>query len=242
MLEIRHTDKSDPDATRNAYNKIYSSTGILLRDSFYLWLIDLLKPVPGKLLVDISTGEGRLPVLAQKKGLRVVGLDFALAGLLKVSHQTSDIDWVTGDGEGLPLKDQCADYVTHVGSLEHYMNPVLGAGEIGRILKPHGKACIFVPNSFGIFGNIKTVWRTGDLFDDGQPLQRYATRRQWEILLENGGLKVERTVGYGEIETPRTRQDLLWMIKKPQKFLRAVLALATPLNLANHFAFICTRA
>ena len=242
MIEIRHTNKSQNNATREAYNEIYNGKGILLRDSFYLWLIDLLKPTPGKLLLDISCGEGRLPVLAQNKGLKVAGLDFAFAGLRKVAHQAKDVVWITGDGEKLPFKDQFADYVTHVGSLEHYMNPERGVREIARVLKPDGKACVFVPNSFGVLGNIKHVWLTGDVFDDGQPLQRYASRRQWETLLEDNGLNIEKTVGYGEIEPPRTRQDLMWMIRKPQKLLRAVLVLAIPTNLANHFAFICTRA
>lgn len=241
MLEIRHTDKTDPGGIRSAYNDIFDTKGILLRDSFYHWVINLLKPVEGKLLVDIACGEGRLPILAAQKGLKVIGLDFSFMGVLKASAQTQTIGWISCDGEMISLRDACADYVTHIGSLEHFENTQAGANEIARILKPSGIACIFVPNSFGIWGNIKTVLQTGDIFDDGQPLQRYATRRQWEKIFLLAGLKVNRVFGYNEIEPPATRQDLLWMVSKPQKLLRALFSPAVPTNIANHFAFICSR-
>jgi ubiquinone/menaquinone biosynthesis C-methylase UbiE len=241
MLEIRHTEKSNPKGIRNAYDVIFDSKGILLRDSFYLWIINLLNPTPGSQLIDIACGEGRLAKLAAQKGLNIIGLDFSYTGVLKASRLTPGISWINCDGERISLRDECTDYVTHIGSLEHFENAQVGANEIGRILKPTGLACIFVPNSFGIWGNIKTVLQTGDIFDDGQPLQRYATRRQWEFIFSKAGLKVKKVYGYNEIEPPATHQDLIWMIKKPQKFIRAFLSPAVPINLSNHFAFICSR-
>ena len=37
MIEIRHSNMHDTEDTRAAYNQLYQDTGILLRDSFYLW-------------------------------------------------------------------------------------------------------------------------------------------------------------------------------------------------------------
>ncbi len=133
--------------------------------------------------MDIATGEGRLPVLALKFGLKAFGTDFAISGLRKGIKENSAPGWFTADGEQLPVSDHSIDYVTHIGSLEHYLDPIRGAQEIARVLKPGGKACILLPNAFGLFGNIQYVAKTGDVFDDGQPLQRYATRREWERLL-----------------------------------------------------------
>ncbi len=242
MLEIRHRGMRRTADTQDAYNRLYREEGILLRDSFYLWLIEQLHPEKGRTLLDISCGQGRLVTLAQQQGLRAMGLDFAAEGVRKGRRESPRSGWGIADGERLPLAGASVDYVTHIGSLEHYVHPEAGAREIARVLKPSGRACILLPNAFGLWGNIKHVWRTGDIFDDGQPLQRYATRRAWEELLAQGGLRIERVVGYGEVERPRTRRDALWLARHPLKIARLLLAYFTPLNLVNHFVFLCSPA
>lgn len=240
MLEIRHTQMDTTADTRQAYDEIYAGEGILQLDSFYLWLISLLEPQQGRVLLDISCGQGRLVTLAQQRGLRGMGIDFSMQGVQIGLKETPAAWWVTGDGEQLPYADASMDYVTHIGSLEHYQNPQAGADEIARVLKPGGKAVVLLPNSFGLLGNIKYVARHGDIFDDGQPLQRYGTRRVWETILTNSGLKIQNVVGYSEIPTPRTLPDWLWLLKRPQKIVRKFLNLFIPINLTNHFVFICS--
>ncbi len=242
MLEIRYERMDETEAIQQAYNEIYSGKGIQLRDSFYLWLISLLKPQARRLLIDISCGQGRLTALAQQQGLSAIGIDFAFSGVKRGYAISPQSGWLVGDGECLPIQDKSVDYITHIGSLEHYQNPELGAREIARILKPNGKACILVPNAFGLLGNIRHVWTTGDIFDDGQPLQRYGTRGFWESLFNQGGLQVEKTVGWNEIEMPRTSQDALLLVKHPFKIIRMAITPIIPLNLTNHFVFICSRA
>jgi ubiquinone/menaquinone biosynthesis C-methylase UbiE len=233
-------DKSS--ATQQAYMEIYRSEGILLRDSFYLWLLGLLKPQNGRRLLDISCGEGRLVVLAKPHKLEAVGLDFAIEGVQKGRAQAPASGWTVGDGECLPIVANSVDYVTHIGSLEHYLHPALGVREIARVLRPAGKACILLPNAYGLLGNIRHVVSTGEIFDDGQPLQRYGTRRTWETLLSDNGLRILQTVGYSEIERPRTPKDWRWFVRRPQKILRLAFSGLIPLNLMNHFVFICTPA
>ncbi|RIK45804.1 MAG: hypothetical protein DCC57_16170 [Chloroflexi bacterium] len=242
MLEIRHRAVLEPGTTQDAYDRYFQERDMLLRDSFYLWLVELLHPSPDGLLVDISCGQGKLVELATVRGLRAVGVDFSYRGLLKAQAAAPAAAWVAGDGEQLPIADRTVDYVTHIGSLEHYEHMALGAREIGRILKPAGRACILLPNAFGLLGNIRYVRRHGEIFDDGQPLQRYATRQTWAALLEQGGLEIERVVPWGEVERPRTRRDLLRMVCRPQKIVRGVLAALTPVNLANHLVFLCRPA
>jgi len=242
MLEIRHKNMSDTQATQQAYNEIYSNEGIQLRDSFYLWLIGLLQPQPGKTLIDISCGQGRLTALAQQQGIGAIGIDFAMDGVERGRRLSPESGWVVGDGEGLPIQEMSADYITHIGSLEHYQHPQSGALEIARILKPDGKACILVPNAFGLLGNIRHVWATGDIFDDGQPLQRYGTPGFWQTMLISSGLKVDNTLGWNEIEFPRTTRDAIFLFKHPQKIIRFALSPIIPVNLTNHLVFICSRA
>lgn len=242
MLEIRHKAVADGQPTQDAYNEYYQESEILMRDSFYMWLIEQLNPERGSLLLDISTGQGRLVQLAVEKELRAIGLDFALEGMLWGASRSPESMWVVGDGEQIPFADNSFDYITHIGSLEHYANFYAGASEIARLLSPTGRACILLPNAFGLLGNIKRVYQTGEIFDDGQPLQRYATLATWQQVLAAGGLAVERVVPWGEFNYPRTRADLLWTLKRPQKFVRSLILPFIPKPLANHFVFICRRA
>lgn len=240
MIEIRHSNMHDTEDTRAAYNQVYQGDGILLRDSFYLWLLNLLKPEPGKLLLDISCGQGRLVKFAQEKGLRAMGMDFAEEAVRKGLADSSQASWAVADGEGLPLREACVDYVTHIGSLEHYQNPEAGMREIARVLKPSGTACVLLPNSYGLFGNIKHVWQTGQVFDDGQPLQHYNTRGGWHDMLAVNGLKTFRTHKYERV-WPRTWADLGWYLTKPTKIARLLMTWFVPINLANCLIYLCRR-
>jgi ubiquinone/menaquinone biosynthesis C-methylase UbiE len=143
MIEIRYDRMETTEASRQAYEAIYTGEGILHRDSFYLWLIELLQPEAGKLLLDISCGQGRLVTLAQARGLAAIGTDFSLAALLRGVQDAPAAGWAVGDGEALPLKSRSVDYVTHIGSLEHYQDPDRGAREICRVLTCWGTSGTF---------------------------------------------------------------------------------------------------
>jgi SAM-dependent methyltransferase len=239
VQEIRHDQMDSTANTRRRYNEIFSGEGILQRDSFYLWLISLLKPERGKILLDISCGQGRLVKFAAQRGLRAIGLDFAEDGVrLGRNLESPASGWTVGDGERLPVRSASVDFVTHIGSLEHYQDPDAGIREIRRVLKPGGAACILLPNSYGLFGNIKHVAQTGDIFDDGQPLQRYNTRQGWQGMIARGGLQTYRTLKY-ERELPRTLPDLWWYLKSPSKLARLLAAPFVPVNLANCIVYLC---
>jgi len=240
VLEIRHGE-ADTHWSKEIYEKIYSVAEIRHLDSFYQWLLDLLNVQPGRLLLDVSCGVGSLPRLADQRGLRAYGVDFSEVALRIGYREAPTVSWILADGEHLPFPDSCFDYVTHIGSLEHYVCPEMGAREVARVLKPNGRACILLPNTFGLLGNVWTALRTGRTFDDGQPIQRYAARLEWQDLLEANGLTVIRTVKY-ERAWPRSWADVHWYLKHPKDLLRLYLGLFIPLNLANYFVYLCGKA
>jgi len=242
MIEIRHQAVAGGGSIQNAYNDFFRARRIVMRDSFYLWLLELAAAQSGHLLVDVACGNGRLVQLAATRGIHAVGLDLALEGIAEAAHASQMAQWIVGDGQCLPLPDHCADIVMSIGSLEHYANPTEGAAQLARIIKPTGLVCILLPNAFGALGNILHVVRHGEVYDDDQPIQRYATRRTWEVMLNKGGLRIEETVPFGEFNRPRTHRDMVWTAARPQKFVKAAIGRVTPLNLANHFVFLCRPA
>jgi SAM-dependent methyltransferase len=192
------------------------------------------------LLLDISCGQGRLVTLAKRQGLQAVGTDFAEDAVRIGAAESPRAGWMVSNGELLPMPSGSVDYVTHIGSLEHYQNPEAGMSEITRVLKPEGTACILLPNSYGLLGNIKYVMQTGQVFDDGQPLQRYNTPAGWREMLMHNGLLPFKTLKY-EREWPLTRADLLWYLTHPAKIVRLFTMGLIPLNLANCLVYLCQR-
>lgn len=238
MIEIRHNHIDTPDDEVKAYDKIYEDHGICQLDSFYMWLLSLLQARPGQTLLDVSSGEGRLGYLARQKGLRVYDFDFSPIAVKKECTSYPDSRAWICNAEAVSIADHSFDYVTNIGSLEHYFRPEAAIREMNRLLKPDGRGCILLPNAFGLFGNVKNVWQTGEVFDDGQPLQRYNTLRGWHQLLAQNGLQPYHVLKYERV-WPRTREDYLWYLSRPLKTLRLFISPLVPLNLSNLLVYLC---
>ena len=237
MIEIRHAQTD----VRSAYDAIYRSAPIVQHDYFYQWLVRRLRPEPGRRLLDVSCGVGMLLKFAKGSGLEACGVDISQAAVIEAKQRDPALRVAVGNGETLPYADGSFDYVTNIGSLEHYEHMGEGIRETARVLRGDGKACILLPNSFGLLWNISYVWRTGDVCDDEQPIQRYGTRQQWQRLLEANGLTVCQLFPYHRA-LPRTRRDWLWYLRRPHKLLASLLVIPLiPINLASTFVFICKK-
>lgn len=236
-FEIR-LNATDANWTRVAYDSIYSDDGIRHLDSFYYWILRVLNPVPGGRLLDVACGEGVLP----NKGrlwydLDAYGSDISLAALHIAAHEGAS-PFCASVGERLPFADQSFDYVTCIGSLEHFLDVRAGVAEMARVLRPQGVACILVPNTYGLLGNIYKAFKTGMSTVDRQPMQRYAARREWAMVFEQAGLRVVQTVKY-EREPPISLTDWWWYVKHPRELVKLALTPFIPLNLATHFVYLC---
>ena len=242
MIEIQRDQIAEIGESERAYDRLYEAdfsgwwTGQIA--SRYLWLVGLLRPRPGKRLLDVSCGNGYMLKAAAQSGLATYGLDISPVGIRQAGQLAPGVPAVCGDAEKLPFPNNWFDYVTNIGSLEHYLHPEQGVREMARVLRPEGTGLVLVPNAFSVFGNIPYVWRHGDVFVDDQPIQRYATREWWARLLEGNGLTVNRTVGYDR-ELPRTWPDLKWQLTHPTKLFRALISPLIPVNLAESFVFVC---
>lgn len=240
MIEIWRPQIRGTDDSQRAYDHIYNDEGIRLLDSFYLWLLSLLNPQPGCRLLDVSCGQGVLVGFARQAGIAAYGLDFSRAAI-RHARAVAGASFAVGDGARLPFPDQSFDYVTCIGSLEHFADPLAGMREIQRTLRRDGLASILLPNTFSLLGNVNYARKHGDAFDDGQPIQRYNTRVGWMRMLMQSGLQVQRVVKY-ELPWPRTRADWSWYLRRPRKIAHLLAGLAVPLNLANCHVFLCSKS
>lgn len=235
--DIRFEIRLAPD-TRAAYEQIYSAEGIRQLDSFYRWLVRLLQPVAGRRLLDVACGEAVLPRFARQEfGIDAWGVDLSHAAL-RIGHSEGAGPLCVASGEQLPFAKASFDYVTCIGSLEHFEDMQAGIAEIRRLLKPNGIACILLPNTYGLLNNVYKAYKTGMSTIDPQPLQRYLARAEWAMLLEQGGLSVVNTIKY-ERERPETLDDALWYIRHPRALVKLSLTPVIPLNLASCLVYLC---
>ncbi len=210
-------------------------------DSFFIWVLRFLDARAGRLL-DVSCGEGQLLRWARARGLEAHGVDISDVAVA-IARNASGAAALAGNAQTLPYADASFDYLTNLGSLEHYDDMEAAVAEMARVVRPGGAACFMVPNSYGRRWNVRVVWRTGDIHDDGQPLQRYATRGEWQRLLEAGGFDVRRTLGYEwERATPYTWADAWGYLRRPKRILSLLhVRLTVPVNAASSLVYICTR-
>jgi len=90
----------------------------------------------GHLLKDLSMALPRA---------RLIGVDLVASGLLKAGRQVPRATLLRADVCNLPLEEECADGVVSANVLEHVPDDVGALRELGRVLRPGGRAVIVVP-------------------------------------------------------------------------------------------------
>jgi ubiquinone/menaquinone biosynthesis C-methylase UbiE len=175
------------------YDTLYSKKGLKGEKARYVklnnWVIKILNLQPGKRFLDVACGNGHLIYLAELKGLKTYGVDISKVAAKNATKRTKDSLVVIGSGENIPYSSNYFDYVTCMGSLEHFLSPAKGASEIARVLKKDGISCIYVPNTYWI-KFVLGAWFKGTPPTQKQEVEQYGTRLEWQELFEDNGLKV----------------------------------------------------
>lgn len=236
-LEIRLIGQETDSG--QAYDALYTDGGLSQIESFYLWLMDQLRLPTSGALLDVSCGAGEVVRLATQYGLQAIGVDISEVAAQAAYQNTGSLSLIAvSAGECLPFPSACFDFVTNIGSLEHFSDPALGVREMARVLRPGGKAFVLVPNTFSLLTNVWVAFRTGRTSIDHQPIQRYGARADWTCLLESNGLRVCHIIKY-ERPWPRLACDWKHYWRRPKELIRLFVAPFIPLNLAFCFLFTC---
>ncbi len=195
-----------------------------------------LRPEKGRLLLDIGCGKGSFCNAAFDAGLEVCGVDFSAVALKEAKIFNKNIGFTLADAMSLPYGDETFDYVTCLGSLEHFSSKNHALLEISRVMKKGGKAYILLPNSYFI-GHIYMVYKTGLPPDEaGQQFSEdFNTKFGWKNILE------ERYFTVSEIN----RFNTVWASEKVSQFTKYVYNFAIkpfiPFNLSYAFGYLCLK-
>jgi SAM-dependent methyltransferase len=159
------------------------------------WLVDRTGLGPGKTVLDVGAGTGKLTRLLVRSGARVV----AVEPIAEMRSLIGDVEAVDGTAEELPFADGAADVIT-VAQAFHWFDHERALPELHRVLRPGGALAL--------------VWNMRDLDD---PLQRGVENLlapiRGETPLHRAGYwrdPLERSplFGRGEIEKFRYEQRL----------------------------------
>jgi ubiquinone/menaquinone biosynthesis C-methylase UbiE len=208
---------------KNWYNKRHSEKGEKAWRPYeaYSELLQYLKVVKGKSLLDVGCGTGYFLKQAASAGLQTYGVDISEEGV-KIAQGISPTSKLqVGKGEELKFPDGSFDYVTCNGVLEHFLDMEKGIREIVRVGKSDAAFCIVVPNSDFL------PWKLG--IGKGTQQQdineNLMSQKEWSDFFAKAGLHI---VG--------VYQDM-WPMKK-LNFIYKIIWSFLPLRYTYQFVFI----
>ena len=208
------------------YDRDYRDKKLGGPDFTHEWILKLLRPKTGKRLLDIGCGQGLLLKEAERLGLVTFGIDISseAARLARENSPSSDIS--CGDAHRLGWEDGYFDYVTNIGSLEHFHHPELCLREMHRVMADGGRACVMLPNIHYYRHVINKFLRKKEP-TSYQTIERFATLGEWSKLLEDNRLRIIDVHKYNKFNRP--------------KFMVLLRTLIIPTYLSHHFVFLCSK-
>jgi SAM-dependent methyltransferase len=204
--------------------------------AFYDWVLDLAQPRPRERLLDVACGAGGFMQSAAGRGLDVVGVDVSPTAIELARARLAEAELHVGDAQELPFADSSFDLVTCLGSLEHFPSPERGAAELTRVVRPSGRAIVFVPNLF-FLGHVWFGLREGAQPSEGGQdfAETFRTSQGWRSLLESSGLCVESWHPWNRIHATEK------VGRTTMRVWNAVSRLV-PRHGAYAFAYVCRKA
>lgn len=184
----------------------------------------------GRTLLDIACGTGQLLKRAEALGLRCYGIDISEVAIREARKNVKSELVCANVEKDLPYDDDFFDYITCLGSLEHFENQAGLLREICRIAKKSCRICFLVPNNEYILH--KLGYET-----DFQPVINRYSLVGYRSLMERNGLTIYRTLRDNSHLSNLAESSSLPKLLAKLVF-RPFVSLI-PLHLSYNFIFLC---
>lgn len=223
----------DQKEIKKYYDDLYNQTqeSTMRPVEAYRIFLDYLDVKPGGKLLDIACGPGNLLKNAEDAQLITYGLDISIEALKIANRVSPNSKLFLGVGEKLPFSDDNFDYITCLGSLEHFADIDSGLQEMVRVASKYAKYCIVVPNINYKFGA-----------GTDQIEEKLLTLGQWKDILKRNGLnivKIKQDKYFSKVLSPKKILTEKGMKGKLRLLKRKLIWIFMPLNETYQFIFIC---
>lgn len=200
------------------------------RTDYYGMPFSLLDVHSGKKILDIACGAGQLLSRAEALGLKCYGIDISEVAISRASMIVKGELLCANVDKGLPYDNSFFDYITCLGSLEHFENQSEVMREICRVAKKTCRIYFLVPNDDYILH--KLGYET-----DSQPVVNRYSLAGYRSLMERNGLKICRILKDNSHLTNLAESSSL--LKFLAKLIFHPFVSLIPLQLSYNFIFLC---
>lgn len=163
-------------------------------------IIKLLPPQAGRIL-DVGCGTGRfeeaLLHYRNNSDISAIGIDMSSKSIevAKSKQALENCEFLCGDAESLPFKDDSFDCCVLIEVIEHVSDKESTLRELKRVLKPHGKLVITTPNKRDIILRMYNLLWNLEKKVTGQEMihkDEYLSIEGLAALVEGVGLKLNK--------------------------------------------------
>jgi ubiquinone/menaquinone biosynthesis C-methylase UbiE len=213
----------DHSAAREYYDGVYHKKTCDKRDlsNHCRRLAQRFQPWQGKRLLDVGCGSGTWLTAVARLGGKPAGVDLSQVAIDACRRKLPDAELYCVPAEQLPFADRQFDFISCLGSLEHFISPEAALREMVRVAKPDSTLLILVPNAgflprrLGLYSGTQQA----ELREEVRSLQ------EWQEMFAYAGLEVVRR--WRDLHV----LSWSWIFRGPWYVwpLRSVQALALPL-------------
>jgi ubiquinone/menaquinone biosynthesis C-methylase UbiE len=185
------TDKNpDLEDMKSFYDDVYyADANKPLQGTAHLRkLAKIVKISSDEAVLDIACGLGEWLHVCLSNGARVAGVDLSERAIEYCERHMPDGDFHAVPAEHLPFDDAQFDLLSCLGSLEHFVEPVVALKEMARVAKPDARFLILVPNADFLTRKLRLFGGTNQ--KDAKEVVR--TLEEWESLFQQAGLNVTK--------------------------------------------------
>jgi ubiquinone/menaquinone biosynthesis C-methylase UbiE len=225
--------------TKSFYDDIYYANADKSRqDAQHLrYLAQEIDVREGEFVVDIACGLGEWLYVCNKRGAKVHGLDLSERAIEYCKKHIPSGEFHAQPAEKLPFDTGSFDIVTCLGSLEHFVDPVVVLSEMERVAKSDARVVILVPNADFLTRKLKLYRGT----NQKDAIEVVRTLQEWEQLFNLAGLAVTRkwkdlhVVSWSWVSTNGWTQV-------PLRVLQAIALLVWPLRWQYQVYHLCRKS
>ena len=123
-------------------------------DEFTAFLVETLRPKPGKRILDVGSGAGAAEVSISRQHisqLQLYGVDLRHAEVAAAVRETASHNerahFAAADACRLPFADAAFDSTFCIAVLQHIADPAAAVAEIARVTRPSGRIVIVEPDN-----------------------------------------------------------------------------------------------